>query len=96
MIFRTVLFMALFATAIGIIWSRHQHRVLFIELQAEQNAWDEMYERWSALQLEQGTWAAHHRAEDIAREHLGLDLPQEEVLVFVDRGKDSEEDEDHE
>ena len=90
MIFRIALCLALFATAIGIVWSRHQHRVLFVELQKEQKAWDEMYERWSSLQLEQGTWAAHYRAEDIARKHLGLGLPEEEVLVFVDRGKDSE------
>lgn len=74
-----------FASALAVVWSKHQSRQLFIELQQLQREEDKLYEIWSSLQIDYGTWGAHHRTEHIARERLQMLLPQEEVLVFVER-----------
>ena len=73
-----------FVSALAVVWSQHQSRKLFIELQQLQHEEDRLYEIWSSLQIDYGTWGAHHRVEQIAREKLGMRLPQEEILVFVE------------
>ncbi len=72
------------ASALAVVWAQHQSRRLFIELQALQQEGDGLYERWSGLQLDYRTWGTHHRAEEIARDRLDMQLPQEEILVFVE------------
>ena len=67
-----IVVLALVATALGVIWSRHQSRKVFVELQALEYERDELNVEWGRLQLEQATWAEGGRVEQLARGELGL------------------------
>lgn len=79
-----VLGLALLATALGVVWTRHESRVLFVELQELNGRRDELNIEWGRLQLEQATWAEASRIEQLAREELDMRTPaQDEVVVIV-------------
>ncbi|HEV2978366.1 MAG TPA: cell division protein FtsL [Casimicrobiaceae bacterium] len=70
-----LLLSALVACALSLVTSRHQARLLFVELEREQ-ALSRSYEvEHGQLQLEQSTWAMPARVEKIAREQLKMQLP---------------------
>jgi len=72
-----------FASAVGVVVSRHQSRKLFVELQAMERERDQMNEEWGQLQLEQATWGTHARVEEIAHAKLGMVPPQPSSVVMV-------------
>lgn len=78
-----VLIALIFASALNVVLQRYQTRSLFIELQALRKQKDELDREWGQLLLEQGTWGAHGRVEDIARSKLGMTLPRQEQIVRV-------------
>ena len=75
--------LAIFVTAILIVWSRHETRRLFVEMQQLERDRDMLNEQWGRLQLERSTWTDHGRIERLARTQIGMDLPREEVLVIL-------------
>jgi cell division protein FtsL len=79
-----LLFTAVLASALGVVYSKHQSRQLFIELQALQALRDEMSIEWGRLQLEQSTWAAHGRIENIAAQRLHMHLPAVGSIITVE------------
>lgn len=79
----SLLLAAVFASALGVIYSQHQSRKLFAELQALQNGRDELNTEWGRLQLEQSTWATHGRIETIARDKLDMLIPPPAAVVLV-------------
>lgn len=78
-----VLFALIFASALNVVLQRYETRSLFIELQALRKQKDELDREWGQLLLEQGTWGAHGRVEDIARSKLGMTVPRQEQIVRV-------------
>ena len=74
---------AVFASGLGVIYSKHLSRRLFVELQGLEKARDAMEAQWGRLQLEQAAWAAHGRVERVARRRLHLHLPTQEQVVVV-------------
>ena len=78
-----LLFAAVLGSALGVVYSKYQNRKLFIELQALQTRRDEMSVEWGRLQLEQSTWAAHGRIENIAAQRLRMQLPEFDSIVTV-------------
>ena len=67
----------------GIVFTKHNSRLLFIELQELHEMRDLLNTEWGMLQLEQSTWATHGRIEKIARSKLGMVLTNsEEILVL--------------
>lgn len=78
-----VLFALIFATALNVVLTRYETRSLFIELQGLRKQKDELDREWGQLLLEQGTWGAHGRVEDIARSKLGMTVPPQEQIVRV-------------
>ena len=78
-----VLAAAVVASAVGVAGTRHQARQLFIELEALNRERDRLQVDWGRLQLEQSAWAAHPRVESLAREEIGLDLPNQRAGVLV-------------
>ncbi len=67
----------------GIVFAKHNGRILFIELQELHEDRDELNIEWGMLQLEQSTWATHGRIENIARKELGMVLTNgEDILVL--------------
>ncbi len=71
------------ASALGLVYSKHQSRKLFVHLQALQMARDELNIEWGRLLLEQSTLATPARVERIARERLGMRPPAPETIVIV-------------
>lgn len=77
-----LLFISIFASAFGVVMSRHEARKLFVEIQALEKTRDNLNEEWTRLLLEQSTWATDVRVETIARNELDMRPPVDSVLVF--------------
>ena len=73
------------ASAIGVVWARHRHRQLFVELSREEKTRDALNVEFSRLQLEQATWAEGTLIDRAARERLGMVLPRADEIVVVRR-----------
>ncbi|MCW8917811.1 MAG: cell division protein FtsL [Gammaproteobacteria bacterium] len=73
----------LFASSLGVVFSTHQARRLFVELQGLQKVRDEQNTQWGRLQLEQSTWATHGRIETVANEQLDMVIPPPGSVVIV-------------
>ena len=71
------------ATAIGVVYARHQHRTLFVELSKLQRVRDELNIEFGRLQLEQATVAEATRIDQIARTRLGMKSPEAGEIVVV-------------
>ena len=78
-----VLALALFGSSMGVVFSTHQARLLFVELQGLQKIRDEMNTQWGRLQLEQSTWATHGRIEMLANNKLEMVIPPPGAVVIV-------------
>lgn len=78
-----LLAVGVFASAIGVVYSIHQSRKLFVQLQSLQAQRDEMEVEWGRLQLEQSTWATDARIEDLASRKLDMIIPSPEAIVMV-------------
>lgn len=73
------------ASAVGVVYARHESRRLFVELSALEAARDELNIDFGRLQLEQATWADANRIEKIARGELGMDFPAPTATRVVRR-----------
>jgi len=78
-----VLAAMLLASAMGVVFSTHESRKLFVELQGLQKTRDELNAEWGRLQLEQSTWATHGRIEQIASNKLDMVNPSAGTVVIV-------------
>jgi len=78
-----LLAVGVFASAIGVVYSIHQSRKLFVQLQSQQAQRDEMEVEWGRLQLEQSTWATDARIEDLASRKLDMIIPSPDAIVMV-------------
>ena len=62
-------------SSLALIASQHQARKLYNELQVEQASAKRFEEEMGRLQIEQSSWSTPTRIEKIARERLGMRLP---------------------
>lgn len=70
------------ASALGVVYSKHESRKLFVELDLLKKERDEMNVEWGRLQLEQSTLATHSHIEQTAKKRLKMVTPEyEEVLI---------------
>ena len=79
-----VLVVATLASAIGVVFSRHEARRLFIDLQQLNAERDRLDIEWGRLQIEHSTWASPGRIEQIARERLKMTEPDPANVVIVE------------
>jgi len=70
-------------SAIFVIYTSHQSRQLFAELQKQQSQGWLLEEDWGRLLLEQSTWAAHHRIARMASMELGMAIPKFKQIRLV-------------
>lgn len=70
-----VLLAAIVASSLALISSQHQARKLYNEWQVEQAAAKRFEEEMGRLQIEQSFWSTPTRIEKIARERLGMRVP---------------------
>ncbi|HET6804541.1 MAG TPA: cell division protein FtsL [Frateuria sp.] len=80
-----ILLLAVLVSAIGVVWTRHESRVLFVELTRLQNQRDELNVEYGRLELEQATWAEPRRIDEEARSKLGMVTPQPQDIQLVRR-----------
>jgi cell division protein FtsL len=66
---------ATLVSAVGVIWSKHQARTAFIELQRLQNHRDRLDIEWGQLKLEQSYWSTPGRVEQVAHAQLKMVVP---------------------
>ena len=78
-----VLLLACIGTAVGVVYARHQHRLLFLELSRLVKARDELNIEFGRLQLEQATVAESNRIDQVARLRLGMMFPEVGDVVVV-------------
>ena len=79
----TVVFSLVLASAIGLVYSKHQSRKLFVELQQLRHQVDALNTELSQLQLEQSAWSGHGRIERVARKKLSMVMPESGDVVFI-------------
>lgn len=78
-----LLAVSVFVSAIGVVYSIHQSRKQFVQLQSLQAQRDEMDVEWGRLQLEQSTWATDARIEELASRKLDMIIPSPNAIVMV-------------
>ncbi len=77
------LFVVVMVSAIGLVYSKHKTRMLFVELQRLNKEVISLNTEWGRLQLEQSAWSDHGRIERIARERLDMKIPDAEQVAFI-------------
>jgi len=79
----SVLLLVVVISAVCVVYSKHQGRKLFIELQALENDRDAMDVEWGQLQLEQSTLTTQGQVEVAARDRLGMVVLSADNMVIV-------------
>jgi cell division protein FtsL len=70
-------------SAIGVVWTRHESRVLFITLTDLQNQRDALNIDYGRLELEHATYAEPSRINQEARRKLGMHAPRPQDIQLV-------------
>jgi len=70
-----VLWIAVTASALAVVYSTHRSRQLFHELESLKDQQYELDVEWGQLLLEQSAWAAPVRVEKMAANKLRMTLP---------------------
>ena len=82
-VLNTALVGAVLLSSLSLVETSHRCRSLYASLQRmEVDQWN-LQEQWSRLLLEESTWAAHHRVEQLARQRLNMHLPASVELEVV-------------
>lgn len=68
--------------SLGVIYIKQTKRSLHAKIQRSYAERDKLQVEWSQLLLEKGTWIAAARVERVAREQLGMVVP-EKVNVII-------------
>ena len=72
-------------SAIALVYTKHESRKLFVELEQLTQQSDELNIEWGQLQIEQSTWAQHARIEQLATEELSLLRPGAADIFVIER-----------
>ena len=72
-------------SAIALIYTKHESRKLFVELESLTHQRDELNIEWGQLQIEQSTWATHARIEQVATDDLSLVRPTSAEIFVIER-----------
>ena len=71
------------SSALGVVYTRHQSRLLAVELGALEALQDEGLAEWSRLQIEQGWLADASQIEKTARGVLQMQQPETTQILVV-------------
>lgn len=72
-------------SAIALVYTKHESRKLFVELERITHVRDELNIEWGQLQIEQSTWATHARIEQVATDDLSLVRPTSSEIFVIER-----------
>ncbi len=82
-ILMSILIAMLLLSAIAVIYSKYQSRLLFTEIQQKEKQLDDYEVEWGRLQLELTTLTEENRVEIEARKRLMLTLPAQNEIVYI-------------
>jgi cell division protein FtsL len=72
-------------SAMALVYTKHESRKLFVELEGLTHERDELNIEWGQLQIEQSTWATHARIERVASDDLSLVRPESADIYVIER-----------
>lgn len=72
-------------SAVALVYTKHESRKLFVELEALTHERDGLNIEWGQLQIEQSTWAQHARIEQVATEDLSLVRPDASEIFVIEQ-----------
>ncbi len=72
-------------SAIALVYTKHEARKIFVELEQLTTERDELNIEWGQLQIEQSTWATHARIERVALDELALKRPKSTEIYLIER-----------
>ncbi|MEN5033384.1 cell division protein FtsL [Pseudomonas sp. TWI929] len=78
-----LLFVAVLVSAIAVSYSAHWNRQLLNTLYGELSERDKAQAEWGRLILEQSTWTAASRIENLASEQLKMRVPSADEVRMV-------------
>ncbi len=78
-----VLLCALLVSALAVIISKYESRLLFIAIQTQEKQLDHYELEWGQLQLELTMLTAENRLETIALKDLGMVMPDRKNIVYL-------------
>ncbi len=81
--FMLLLLAAVLVSAIGVVWTRHESRVLFVELTRLQSENDDLNIEYGRGELEQATFAEPRVIDEAARQKLGMITPRPQDIQLV-------------
>lgn len=70
-----LLLLANLVVAIGVVYVKHSHQMMFKQIQEQRQAYHHLQTDWGRLLLEQGTLAAYARVEQEAVRRLRMHRP---------------------
>ena len=74
---------AVFGSGVGVIYTQHANRQLFIQLQKLQAERDDIEIEWESLQLEQSTLVTDAVVEEMARKRLKMLIPDPGEVLYI-------------
>jgi cell division protein FtsL len=72
-------------SAMAIVYTKHESRKLFVELEELTHERDQLNIEWGQLQIEQSTWSTHARIERVASDDLSLVRPTPMEIYVIER-----------
>lgn len=78
-----VAWLAVLASATGVIYARHEARDLFVRLERLNTERDALEMEWGRLQLEQSAWSSNAFVERVANAKLQMSMPQTRDVRIV-------------
>ena len=72
-------------SAMALVYTKHESRRLFVELESLTQERDALNIEWGQLQIEQSTWATHARIEQVATDDLELMRPDATEIFVIER-----------
>ena len=78
-----VLWLSVLASAVSVIYARHQARNMFVHLEKLNAERDALDMEWGRLQLEQSAWSSNAFVERVANSKLQMNLPDTHDVRIV-------------
>jgi cell division protein FtsL len=72
-------------SAMALVYTKHEARKLFVQLEQLTDERDELNIEWGQLQIEQSTWATHARIEQVATDDLKLARPAATDIFVIEQ-----------
>ncbi|MEK7992141.1 MAG: cell division protein FtsL [Thiotrichaceae bacterium] len=78
-----LLLLLIFLSALGLIYTRHQNHLTFMQIQTLSQQHDELNEQWRQLRLEHSTLTQQPRIEQLTKQKLNMHIPQAHETMII-------------